>query len=57
VERVDSAVEGVFQKLVIQTRMGINLNGRISDIIGKNNIERSATRDPTLEEAYLSILK
>jgi ABC-2 type transport system ATP-binding protein len=57
VERVDSAVEGAFQKLVVQTRIGANLSDAIVNVVGNNNVERSFTRDPTLEEAYLSILK
>ncbi len=57
VERVDSATDGALQKLIIQTRLGVNLEDSIISVIGRSNIEHHIIRDPTLEEAYLNILK
>jgi hypothetical protein len=48
---------GAFQKLIIHIRLGCDLQDSICDRVGKDNIENIATRAPTLEEAYLSILK
>ncbi len=57
VERVDAGADGAFQKLIIHIKLGSNLQDRIADRVGRGNIENIATRAPTLEEAYLSILK
>ena len=57
VERIDAGADGAFQKLIIHIKENSNLQGRIADRVGKGNIENIATRPPTLEEAYLSILK
>jgi len=57
VERVDTGVDGAFQKLIISTKMGTDLQDDITNVVGKDAIENIITRDPTLEEAYLNILK
>ncbi|MBA7704065.1 Vitamin B12 import ATP-binding protein BtuD [subsurface metagenome] len=57
VERVDTGVDGAFQKLIISTKVGVELQEEITNMIGGDAIENIITRDPTLEEAYLNILK
>jgi len=57
VERVDVGADGAFQKLIISTKLGSDLQTRVAERVGKGNIESIITRAPTLEEAYLSILK
>ena len=57
VERVESAGEGPFQKLTISVTFGTDLRERITETIGPENIESLVSRDPTLEEAYINILK
>lgn len=57
VERVDVGADGAFQKLTVSTKQGSSLQDRIAERVGRDNIENIITRDPTLEEAYLSILK
>ena len=57
VERVESGVDGLFQKLSVQTKAGLDLRDQVSAIVGEGNIESLLVRDPTLEEAYLSILR
>ena len=57
IERVDAGADGAFQKVICHCKLGADLQERISDTVGKPSIENIVTRDPTLEEAYLSILK
>ena len=57
VERVESSAEGPFQKLTISVSYGVDLNDRIAETVGADNIESMVSRDPTLEEAYINILK
>ena len=57
VVRVESAGEGAFQKLTISVSYGVDLNDRIAETVGAENIESMVSRDPTLEEAYINILK
>ena len=57
VERVESSGEGPFQKLTISVSYGVDLRGRIAETVGADNIESMVSRDPTLEEAYINILK
>ena len=57
IERVDAGADGAFQKVICHCKLGADLQGRISETVGKPSIENIVTRTPTLEEAYLSILK
>jgi ABC-type uncharacterized transport system ATPase subunit len=56
-ERVDSNADGAFQRVVIHTRQGSKLQNNIAETVGKGNIQSIITREPTLEEANLSLLK
>ena len=57
VERVESAAEGPFQKLTISVAFGTDRREKIAETVGAENIESLVSRDPTLEEAYINILK
>lgn len=57
IERVDAGADGVFQKVICHCKLGADLQDKISETVGKPSIENILTRAPTLEEAYLSILK
>ena len=57
VERVESAAEGPFQKLTISVAFGTDPREKIAEAVGAENIESLVSRDPTLEEAYINILK
>jgi len=57
IERVDAGADGAFQKVICHCKLGADLQGMISETVGKPSIENIVTRTPTLEEAYLSILK
>jgi ABC-2 type transport system ATP-binding protein len=57
IERVTSTTDGPIQKLIIQVQPDCNAKPGIKDLLGENNIEYFSLRDPTLEEAYLSIIK
>ncbi len=57
IERVTSSMDGPVQKLTIHTRPGTDVRGEVKKAIGDGNIESMVDRDPTLEEAYLSIFK
>ena len=57
VERVESAGEGALQKLTISVTFGADLRDKIVETVGSENIENLVSRDPTLEEAYINILK
>ncbi len=55
VERVSSSSDGPIQKLTIHARPGLQIEKEVERILGRDNIDSIVTRDPTLEEAYLSI--
>ena len=57
IERVISSSDGPLQKLTIHVLPGIEVQDEITQVLGQSNIESLVMRDPTLEEAYLSILK
>ena len=57
VERVESSGEGPFQKLTISVVYGLDIRERIVEAVDSENIESLVSRDPTLEEAYINILK
>ena len=56
VERVDTDFESGLPRLMVQVDAGQGSDSRIMQVIGEDNIESRVSRDPTLEEAYLSIL-
>ena len=57
IERVIPGSDGLLQKLTIQAVPNPENEGIIKNSIGTDNIESTIKRDPTLEEAYLSIIK
>ena len=57
VQRVDMGVDGPLQKVITQVKAGTDLKDRVVEIIGEAPIENVVVRDPTLEEAYINILR
>ena len=55
--RVDSEPDGPIQRLTIQTLPNVDIREEVTAILGSDNIESMVSRDPTLEETYLSIFK
>ena len=57
VRRVVSASEGPFVKLTVHVAPGSDLQDRLPALVGPDNLEAMVRRDPTLEEAYVSLLQ
>ena len=57
IRRVIESSDGPFQRLTIHALPDTEVKGSVTKIIGESNIESIVMRDPTLEEAYLSIIK
>jgi ABC-2 type transport system ATP-binding protein len=57
IEHLTSAIDGPLQKLTLQVHPGIDVISNVKTVIGDDNIDYISRRDPTLEEAYLSIIK
>jgi ABC-2 type transport system ATP-binding protein len=57
IEQIVPTSDGLLQKLTIQAIPNPENEGIIRNAIGFDNIESIVKRDPTLEEAYLSIIK
>jgi ABC-2 type transport system ATP-binding protein len=57
IERVTSSQDGPVQKLTIHTKPGTDVREEVTKTLGADKIESMVDRDPTLEEAYLSIFK
>jgi len=57
IQRVVPGSDGLLQKLTIQAAPNPENEGIIKSAIGLENMESIVKRDPTLEEAYLSIIK
>lgn len=57
IQRVTSSSDGPLQRMTIQAIPGTEVKMKVMNIIGESNIESIVMRDPTLEEAYLSIIK
>ncbi|MFC2039000.1 ATP-binding cassette domain-containing protein [Chloroflexota bacterium] len=57
VQRVDTGSDGLLQKFTVHASLGVDLNDEITAIVGQADIENIVNREPTLEEAYLNILK
>jgi ABC-2 type transport system ATP-binding protein len=55
IERIITGSDGPIQKLTIHTRPGLQIKDDVEKILGRDNIDSIVARDPTLEEAYLSI--
>ena len=57
VQRVKTSSEGIFEKITIFVETGIDARQRIEETVGVERIENIVVREPTLEEAYVTILK
>jgi ABC-2 type transport system ATP-binding protein len=57
IQRVIAVEDGPFRRLTIHTAPGREIKTGITEILGGSNIESIVMRDPTLEEAYLSIIE
>jgi ABC-2 type transport system ATP-binding protein len=57
IQRVAAVPDGPLQRLTIHVLPGIEIKPSVTQVLGKDNIESIVMRDPTLEEAYLSIIK
>jgi ABC-2 type transport system ATP-binding protein len=57
IQHVTSSFDGPLQRLTIHALPGAEFKSGVTEIIGESNIESIVMRDPTLEEAYLSIIK
>jgi ABC-2 type transport system ATP-binding protein len=57
VQKVYTSQDGPLQRLTIHAVPGTEIKTAVAGIIGEANIESVIMRDPTLEEAYLSIIK
>ena len=56
VQHVETSAEGIFQKITIAVEAGVDARDPIQATIGADRVESLVVRDPTLEEAYVSIL-
>ena len=55
---VDSGgTEGIYPKYLLYARDGTQITGAVTQVVGGNIIGDLITREPTLEEAYLSIVR
>ena len=57
IHHVITSSDGPLQRLTIHIQPGLEIKKDITKIIGEENIESIIMRDPTMEEAYLSIIK
>jgi ABC-2 type transport system ATP-binding protein len=57
VQRVTSNSDGLLQRMTIHILPDTEIKGEVTRILDASNIESIIMRDPTLEEAYLSIIK
>ncbi|HUT67488.1 MAG TPA: ATP-binding cassette domain-containing protein [Dehalococcoidales bacterium] len=57
IQRVISSSDGPFLRLTIHVHPGTEIKAGVVEILGEDNVESIVMRDPTLEEAYLSIIK
>jgi ABC-2 type transport system ATP-binding protein len=57
IERVSVVTDGPLQRLTLHVVPGVDVQPEVKRILDEKNIEYLAGREPTLEEAYLSIVK
>jgi ABC-2 type transport system ATP-binding protein len=57
IERVSVVTDGPLQRLTLHVIPGVDVQPEVKRILDEKNIDYLAGRDPTLEEAYLSIIK
>ena len=56
VQRVTERTEDALQQLIVHSSTDFDLKEYIQDKVAETDIDSLVVRDPTLEEAYLSIL-
>jgi ABC-2 type transport system ATP-binding protein len=57
VEKASSLIDGPVQRLTLQMRPGLDIRPEVRRLLGEESIDYISQRDPTLEEAYLNIIK
>ena len=57
VEQADASEEGALQRITVHVRSGASPQAQVVEAIGEDNVETMVEREPTLEEAYVSILR
>jgi ABC-2 type transport system ATP-binding protein len=57
IQRVTAITDGPIQRITIHMLPGTEVKTGVTKILGEGNIDSLVMRDPTLEEAYLSIIK
>jgi len=57
VRRIDVVTDGAMQRLIVQVDQGTHVLPKVADAVGEAHGSTVFERDPTLEEAYLSILR
>jgi ABC-2 type transport system ATP-binding protein len=57
IQSVTTISDGPLQKLTLHLPPGMEIRSEVTRILGEGNVESMVMRDPTLEEAYLNILK
>lgn len=57
IRHVTAITDGPIQRITIQMLPGTEVKAGVTKILGEGNIDSLVMRDPTLEEAYLSIIK
>ncbi len=56
VQRVDAGSEGVLQKLTVQMALEADVRDELVAVVGESNVDGLVEREPSLEEAYLTML-
>ena len=56
VTNVNANQDGMLHRIIVQARPDPRLRERVLEVVGANAVESVLEREPTLEEAYLSIL-
>jgi len=57
IKRVTSSSDGPIHKITVSLAPGLENKNQIKKVLGDENIESITMREPTLEEAYLSIIR
>ena len=57
IQHVAVSSDGPLQRLTLHTSPDTRVEAAITEILGEGNIDYIVMRDPSLEEAYLSIIK
>ncbi len=55
--KVDSIADGPLHRITLQAEVGVDIEAALVATLSRDDIISSVVRDPTLEEAYLNILR